>query len=217
MDRPKILLVDDHAFISELLRMRLESEPFLEVISPAGDADQAIIMAAKHHPDFIITDIEMPGLSIFDALRTIRATQPRVGIIFLSAHSCDNFIQEALDLEARAYLLKDEPLDNLVSIIKKAIQGGRYFSPSIQARLVITSSGLRLGSTPASRAELLTERERQVLGYIAKGLTKKEMADMMTISVKTVDNHCSHLMTKLDIHDRVRLARYAIQEGFSRL
>ena len=217
MKRAKILLVDDHTFITELLMMSLGGEPCLEIITWACDAKQAIAKARRHAPDMIITDIEMPGLSIFDALCTIRLFLPRTSIIFLSAHTTDHYIQQALDLEARAYLTKDEPLENLIHVIKNVASGGCYFSPGIQSRLVITSKGLRLGSFPRIRGDLLTGREKQVLGYVGHGLSKKEMADLMIISVKTVENHCSHMMAKLDIHDRVQLARYAIQEGFSPL
>lgn len=217
MTLTRILLVDDHALITELLQMRLEVESFLHVVTTTGNAEQAINEARHHKPDFIITDIEMPGLAIFDALRTIRLELPGVGLIFLSAYTSDHYIQQALELEARAYLTKDEPLDNLVRAVRKAVTGGHYFSPGIQSRLVISPSGLSLASQAPNRADLLTRREKQVLGYVARGLSKKEIAGLMTISVKTVDNHCSHLMTKLDIHDRVQLARYAIQEGYAQL
>ncbi len=213
MNPAKILLVDDHALITELLKMRLEAEPFLEITTTAGDAEMAVTAARQHAPDFIITDIEMPGLCIFDALRAIRLALPELGIVFLSAHTSDHYIQQALDLEARAYLTKDELLETLVHVIRVIVSGGRYFSPGIQSRLVVSRNGLRLGSARTSRADLLTGREKQVLGYVAHGLSKKEIADIMAISVKTVDNHCCHLMTKLDIHDRVKLARSAIQEG----
>lgn len=217
MNLTRILLVDDHALITELLQMRLEVESFLHVVTTTGNAEQAIKEARHHKPDFIITDIEMPGLAIFDALRTIRVELPRVGLIFLSAYTSDHYIQQALELEARAYLTKDEPLDNLVRAVRKAVTGGYYFSPGIQSRLVISKSGLSLASQAPNRADLLTRREKQVLGYVARGLSKKDIAELMTISVKTVENHCSHLMTKLDIHDRVQLARYAIQEGYAQL
>lgn len=217
MKRTRILLVDDHALITELLGMRLEAESFLEVVTATGSAEQAVIEARRHRPDFIITDIEMPGLAVFDALRTIRRELPQVGIIFLSAFASDHYIQQALDLEARAYLTKDEPLDHLVRAIRKAVQGGHYFSPGIQSRLVVAGGSLRLAACACNRADLLTRREMEVLGYVARGLSKKEIAELMMISIKTVDNHCSHLMAKLDIHDRVQLTRYAIQEGYARV
>jgi DNA-binding NarL/FixJ family response regulator len=213
----RIMLVDDHALISELLRMRLEAESFLHVVTVSASADQAIEGARKYGPDFIITDIEMPGLNIFDALRLIRLDLPGVGLIFLSAYTSDHYIQQALELEARAYLTKDEPLDTLVRAIRKALTGGHYFSPGIQARLLISPRGISLADAPRSRAHLLTNREKEVLGYVAQGLSKREIAEVMMISVKTVDNHCCHLMTKLDIHDRVQLARFALREGYVQL
>lgn len=217
MKTTRILLVDDHTMITELLAMRLNAEPALQVITTCADAERALKDARLHRPDFIITDIEMPGRSIFDVLTTIRVERPGTRFIFLSAYSSDHYIEEALQLEARAYLTKDESLENLVRGVRRAIAGQPCFSPAIRSRLVLDTGGLVLAPASHSRAQLLTRREKQVLRYVARGLSKREMADLMMISVKTVDNHCSHLMAKLDIHDRVQLTRFAIQEGYARV
>ena len=208
-----ILLADDHALVRSALADRLAKEPDMGIRGMAGSGDEVIEQAKECRPDIILMDIDMPGVICFDAARTITAALPAVRIIFLSGFLNDWYIEQALEVKARGYLTKGESPEAVVSAIREVVAGGSYFSPEIRSRIVIDVDGATLAHKPKSRASTLTGREVEVLRYIGKGLSKKETAATMTLSVKTVDRHCANLMTKLDIHDRVDLARFAIREG----
>ncbi len=211
----KILVVDDHALVRGALSERLRREPGFEVVGTAGTADEAIDKTMAVKPDIILMDIDMPGLICFDAARTISSTSPNTKLIFLSAFLHDWYIEQALSVKARGYLTKREPPETVVAAVREVAAGGAYFSDEVRTRIVVDASGAKLAQKSKSRASTLTAREVEVLRYVARGLSKKEIAATMHLSVKTVDRHCANLMTKLDIHDRVDLARFAIREGLA--
>lgn len=210
-----ILLVDDHVLLRETLCERLSREKDIRVVASADDAGEAIRLAGENLVDVVLMDIDMPGQSCFEAAKAIKRQQPSVSILFLSAFFHDRYIESALAAQASGYITKDEHPDVIVRAIRNAAQDEAYFSPKVQDRLVVDSSGVRLADTGKSRGSLLTQRELEVLRYIARGLPKKEAAQIMHVSVKTVSRHTENLMEKLDIHDRVELARYAIREGLA--
>ena len=210
-----VLLVDDHALMREMLSERLAGKSDLEVIGATENADQAVTEAVRLQPDIILMDIDMPGLHCFDATRTIQTRCPNTKIIILSAFFHDHYIEQALAAEAAGYLTKNEPVDTIISAIRAVASGGSHFSPEVQARIVVDSSGTHLATKKRSRVSTLTPRELEVLRYVARGLSQKQVAETMHLSVKTVHCHCTNLMTKLDIHDRVELARFAIREGLA--
>lgn len=211
----RILVVDDHALVRGALSERLEREPAFSVVDTASDADEAISKAIASHPDVILMDIDMPGLICFDAARRIMALQPEVRIIFLSAFLHDHYIDQALRAKASGYLTKSEPPETVVRAIREVASGGAFFSDEVQARIMVDKTGANLGTTCTTLAATLTGRETETLRYIARGMAKKEIAETMGISIKTVDRHAANLMAKLDIHDRVALSRYAIREGLT--
>jgi DNA-binding NarL/FixJ family response regulator len=211
-----VLLADDHALVRESLSTWLKSAGDMRVLGEVGSADEALAIAVRERPDVILLDIDMPGLLAFDAVRTIRSRCPDTRIIMLSGFFNDRYIEDALAAEASGYMTKSEPPQAVLKAIRTVAAGGVYFSPEVQARIVVDSSGARLASRDAvTRSSTLTPRELEVLRYIARGLSKKDIAGIMHLSVKTVDNHSTSLMTKLNIHDRVDLARYAIREGLA--
>lgn len=221
MNNPvRVLLIDDHTLVRSTLANWLREAGGIEIVEQSGDAAEGLDAALRTRPDVVIMDIDMPGLLCFDAARTIRARLPETRLIFLSAFTHDRYISDALSVEASGYLTKGEPPEGVVDAIRTVAGGGTWFSKEIQDRIIIDGEGVRLGgqnenSAVATRGRLLTRRETEVLRYIARGLSKKEIAATMHISVKTVDNHCTSVMAKLDIHDRVELARYAIREGLA--
>ena len=213
--RIKLLVVDDHALVRDVLADRLEREPDIKVVGTASTADEAIRMTSKHKPDIILMDIDMPGLDCFDAAKVIMSAQPQTRIIFLSAFHHDCYIENALTVKARGYLTKREPPESLISAIHEVASGGACFSEEVQARIVVDSRGAKLAAKKTTRASMLTPRENEILRYVARSLSKKEIARITNLSVKTVDRHCANLMGKLDIHDRVELTRFAIREGMA--
>jgi DNA-binding NarL/FixJ family response regulator len=208
----RVLVVDDHALVRGALSDRLRREPDIEIVGTAATADEAIDVTLRTAPHVILMDIDMPGQICFDAALTIATTSPDARIIFLSAFLHDMYVQRAIEVKAHGYVSKHEPPETVLEAIRAVAAGEKYYSERVRARLVAEVDGAR---TPRSRRETLSVREIEVLRYIARGLTMKEMAKTMHLSVKTVDRHISKLMDKLAIRNRVGLARYAIREGIS--
>lgn len=206
-----VVLADDHTLLREMLRATLTAEG-IHVVADVASGEAAEAICHSMRPDVAVLDIDMPGKSVFDVSRAIRQISPDTRVIFLSAFVHDRYIEDALAVEASAYLTKAEPPAVLVAAIRKAVGGATSFSSDVVNRMVIGESGARLAGQHA-RIETLTEREREVLRYIAQGLQQKQIAAQADISIKTVQHHIMHLMDKLDIHDRVDLARFAIREG----
>lgn len=210
-----VLLADDHELVREMLAERLGNEPDVEVVASVADAGEALEAARDCAPDVLVLDIDMPGRSVFEVAAEIRKLHPSARVVFLSAHLTDQYIEQALEVEAAGYLTKDEPTARLIDAIRAVARGATHFSSSVSERIVIDEHGAHLGRDHLTRLRLLTQREVEVLGHLAQGLPKKSIARLMDISVKTVEKHCDHVMEKLDIHDRVQLARFAIREGLS--
>ena len=156
----------------------------------------------------------MPGLSCFDAVRSILSVCPSTKILFLSAFIFDRYIEQALSVNARGYVTKSEPPDVIVKAIRTVARGRTFFSQEIETRLVLGNKGLRLMDEYHTPASTLSAREREVLCYIARAMTKRQIAETMFLSVKTVENYCARLMDKLGIHDRVELTRYCLRVGY---
>ncbi len=212
-DTKRILLVDDHELVRSALRGMMETEGGFEVVGECPNAEEALHHAFEHSPDILLIDIDMPGMICFDAVRQMITRLPDLSVIFLSAFFHDHYIEQALAVGARGYVLKGDSPRILFTALREVAAGGAYFSEEVRARFALDkqgkpSQGLTVTST-------LTNREVEVLRYLARGLSKKEIAKTMHLSVKTVEHHSASVMRKLDIHDRVELARYAIREGLA--
>ncbi len=208
----RVLIVDDHALVREMLTDRIADEPDMIVIGQAGSGDEAIELA-EICPDVVLLDIDMPGISAFDAARSIVRACPQARVVFLSAFIQDGYIAEALDVEAAGYLSKTTSPTKLVGAIRTVAGGGTAMSAEVLDRLVLTAPDEHQTQSAGSRRSLLTQREREVVALIAQGLQQKQVATRMGISIKTVQTHLAHAMDKLSIHDRVDLTRWAIREG----
>jgi len=208
-----ILVADDHALVRKTLRRTLETEPDMFVVADVATTDEAIAEARRQKPDIVLLDVDMPGVVSFDAARTIRSENPAVRVVFLSAYFQDRYLAQALAVGASGYVTKNEPPEVLIQAIRDVAAGSAYYSPVVRERIVLDASGPGLGQAVRARAGALTERELQVLQYVARGMSKREIADVLHLSERTVNCHCASVMTKLNIHDRVELARYAIREG----
>jgi DNA-binding NarL/FixJ family response regulator len=206
-----VLLVDDHMLIREMLQERLESEGF-EVAS-TGDTTAAIELAVALQPDVAVLDIDMPGRSTFEVARVLHTDSPTTRVVFLSAYVRDAYIEQALAVQASGYLCKCEPLEEILAAIGAVAGGATCYSRQVLRRIVIDGSRARLAEEPVTRSSLLTNRERDVLLHVARGLSQRQIARGLDISIKTVQHHLEGVMDKLEIHDRVELARYAIREG----
>jgi len=151
----------------------------------------------------------------FEAARMIRLRCPSTRVVFLSAYSHDRYIEQALAVRAAGYLTKDETPESLVEAIRSIAAGYSRYSANILSRLVVMPDGVSVAEQSRARSTTLTSREKEILQYLSRGLAKKEIAQLMHISVNTVNRHTDSIMAKLDIHDRVQLARFAICEGLA--
>ena len=215
MEAIRILLVDDHTLVRDALSQQLSEMAEFEIVGRASEAGEAMEVAFETTPDVIVMDIDMPGMICFDAVERIKARLQQVAVIFLTGSFNDHYIESALKVGAAGYLHKSEPTKTLAMAIREVAAGGEYFTEEVRARVVSKKGGMTPEDGAKLRGETLTEREVEVLRYLARGLAKKEIASLMHLSPKTIESHCSRLMGKLDIHDRVELARYAIREGIA--
>ena len=206
-----IVLVDDHRIVREGLVKLLEGREDLSVIGEASDGEEAVKMVLDRQPDLVIMDIWMPRLSGIDATRRIGKQGSNAKILVLSMHESRSYVEEVLRAGAAGYIVKNSASTDLLQAIDAVCEGASYLSPSITQQVVDAIA--RPGDTPPSGISMLTDREREVLHLIAEGLSSKEIAGALGVSLKTVDSHRSNLMDKLDIHKVSGLVRFAIRAG----
>jgi DNA-binding NarL/FixJ family response regulator len=213
-DAKRILIADDHDLVRSALCSMLKEDGTFNVVGECSNAEQALEQAFVCDPDILVIDIDMPGMICFDAVGQMQKRLPELSVIFLSAFFHDHYIEQALKVGAKGYVLKGDPPSVLFKALHEVADGGAFFSKEVRARFALDPSGKPTGKG-VTVTSTLTNREVEVLRYLARGLSKKEIARIMHLSVKTVEHHSSSVMRKLDIHDRVELARYAIREGLA--
>ena len=206
-----IVVVDDHKIVREgLVRLLQEREDFT-VVGEASDGEEAVQMVLDKQPDIVIMDIWMPRLSGIDATRRLGKRDCDSKILVLSMHESRTYVEEVLRAGASGYIVKNSAATDLIQAIDAVCGGASYLSPAITQQVVDAIA--RPGDTSPSGVAMLTDREREVLQLIAEGLSSKEIANMLGVSLKTVDSHRSNLMEKLDIHKVSGLVRFAIRAG----
>lgn len=213
MSAVRILLADDHVVMRSGLRLLLERQPNLEVVGEAADGQEAVRLAAAEKPEVVIMDIAMPHLNGVEATRQIVTRNPETAVVILSMHSDESYVLRSLKAGARAYLLKDSAEADLIAAIR-AIQGGKsFFSPGV--RRILTEDYMhalaKLGVEDTY--ELLTPREREVLQLVAEGKSNKEVANLLNLSLYTVETHRTHILQKLNLHSVPELILYAVRKG----
>jgi DNA-binding NarL/FixJ family response regulator len=206
----RVLLVDDHTLVREGVRMCLEAVGDIEVVGEAADGREAVERAAELAPDVVLMDISLPGLSGIDATAQIKRVRPETQVVGLSMYDNEEYVTRLLRAGAAGYVLKRSAATELVAAVRAAHAGEAFLYPSI-AKQVIADYLRRLDREPTGGG--LTAREREILGHIVDGRTNREIAELLTLSVKTVENHRTNLMAKLDAHDRGQLVRAAERLG----
>jgi len=208
----RLLLVDDHAVVRSGLRMLLENERDIEIVGEASSAHEAIETTLRIKPNVILMDIGLPDLSGIDATREIKKRFPDVSIVALTIHEDEEYFFKMLEAGATGYVPKRAAPEELITAIRAAATGQVYLYPSLAKLLVhdFLSGGRPVNGAPQSD---LTDREQEVLTYLAEGANNEEIATALVISPKTVARHRENIMRKLNLHSRAELVRYAIRKG----
>jgi len=214
MKQITVLLAEDHTIVREGLRALLEVESDIEVVGEAQTGRQAVQMTKRLRPGVVVMDIAMPLLNGLEATRRILKTVPATRVLILSAHGDDEYIRQVITLGAAGYLIKQTSADLLSRAIREVQKGNTFFSPSIASRVHSLSLESPDGcAVLKKKGTALSSRELEVLQLIAEGKANKQIARELGISIKTVEKHRQHLMSKLDLHDTAGLTRYAIAAG----
>ena len=183
------------------------------MIGTATDAEKGMRMILETKPDVVVLETELPGRGAFDLVSDLRRRLKEIKIVFFTEFHSDVFIKQALELDVRGYLMKTEPVDFVIQSLKRVATGEYCYSKTVAERLESDPDRKKNGFRSECHLSSLTPRQLEVLRHLSKGLSVKEVAKQMLISSKSVDSHKYRIMHKLDIHDRVSLARYAIREG----
>ncbi len=215
----KVLIADDHVFYREGVHAFLSNSPEIDVVGEAGNGEEAIARAAELHPDVILMDLKMPGMNGIEATRRIHETNPETGVLVLTMFDDDDSVFAAMRAGARGYLLKDADKDEVVRAIVAVERGEAIFSPAIARRMIQYFSASPASSNrkgqPDKFAEL-TERELEILNLIAQGHSNLVIANRLSLSIKTVQNYVSSILTKLQVADRSQAIVRAREAGLGK-
>ena len=217
MLKAKVLLVDDHVVVRQGLKALFADEPDIEVIGEASNGREAVERLADLEPDVVLMDISMPGLNGIEATRQIQQRYPEIKVVVLSMHANEEYVFQVLQAGASGYVLKQSDSMEVLTAIRAAVAGGSFLSPPI-SRTVIDDYVRRADARgQSSDPEPLTSREREVLQLLAEGQSNREIAEELSISIKTVETHRSNMMNKLGLSSKTELIRYALRKGWAML
>ncbi|MBE3556464.1 MAG: response regulator transcription factor [Firmicutes bacterium] len=211
----RVLLADDHVIVRQGLAAILKDDDRFEVVAEADDGEQAVRLAKQLHPDVVVMDIRMPNKNGLEATKEIHEALPDCHVVILSMYDDQEYVRAALAAGASGYLVKNTAASHLLAAIEEVQNGLSYLDPMAAKRVIESYTHPSVGGTRSREVDLLTSREREILVLIAQGLTNAEIADRLTISIKTVQTHITNIMTKLNLHNRVDLTRYALQNGIA--
>jgi len=209
-----VLLADDHKIMRDGLRALLEKEPGLEVIGEAADGRTAVALARELKPSVVVMDVAMPDLNGIEATKQIAAKAPGARVLALSMHADRRYVAGMLGAGATGYLLKDSAFEEVAHAIREIAADRPYVSAKIKD-VVIEDYVHQMQRDEAPAESILTDREREVVQLLAEGVSVKEAATRLNLSVKTIETHRQHVMHKLEIHSLAELTKYAIREGLT--
>lgn len=213
VDKIRVLVADDHAIVREGIRAILAAQQDIEVVGEASTGRETVDKALSIVPDIVVMDIAMPDLDGLEATRLIRQANPSIKVLALTMHDSESYFFEAMRAGAAGYVLKEAAGADLLSALRAIHRGGIFLHPQVAEKLVSDYLTRVDAGEERTRYDGLTERERQILKLIAQGKTSQEIADILFLSVNTVQTHRMHIMDKLNLHNRAELIRYAIRKG----
>lgn len=208
----RVIVADDHGVVRKGVRFLLQQERDIEVVAEAEDGREAVRLAKETRAHVLIIDIAMPHLNGIDAAAQVAKSSPSTGVIILSMYSDEEFVIRALNAGAKGYLLKDSAEPDLVRAVRSVAQGKPFFSPDI-AHMLLEDYMRRLQQEGVQDSyDLLTEREREVLQLLAEGKSNKEVAQVLNVSLHTVETHRTNFMQKLSLHNTAEIVLYAVRK-----
>jgi two-component system response regulator NreC len=207
----RILIADDHTLLRNGICALLEAEPDMVIVGEANDGREAVRLVGQLKPQVVLMDIAMPLLNGLEATRQIKREHPEINVLVLTMYDHEEYFREMLEVGASGYIIKRAAATELVSAIRAVYNGEAVLSPAI-TRLLLEDYLNRETHREDDDPNALSAREREVLQLIAEGKTSREIAELLHLSVKTVQSHRTNLMQKLDLHDRGELIKYAIQK-----
>jgi DNA-binding NarL/FixJ family response regulator len=208
----RVLVADDQSMVRAGFRMLLSGEEGIEVVAEASNGIEAVAKAARYQPTVILMDIRMPELDGLEATRRILAADGAARILILTTFDLDEYIYEALSAGASGFVLKDDPPEQLIAAVRTVAAGDALLSPAVTKR-VIEQFTRSPRPAPPKEVDELTAREREILGLIARGLSNAEIGSALFISDTTVKTHVTHILSKLNLRDRVQAVVLAYQTG----
>ena len=211
----RIVLADDHVMFRQGIKNILEGAEDLEVVGEADDGLKLLELLKKMAPDMVILDISMPNLRGLEATREIKIISPDVKVLILTMHKDKEYVYYAVSAGAEGYLLKEDADTELFAAVEKIRQGEHYISPLLSGQLTHELIQASHKGQATSPSDPLTTREREVLKLIAEGISNKEIADLLFISIRTVEHHRASIMQKLNIRQTANLVKYAIRKGYT--
>ncbi len=209
----KIIIAEDHRLFREGLKALLADNQGFEIVCEASDGLEAIRCARKHKADLILLDLSMPKMGGISAIKEIKRQFPDLKILVLTIHQSDQYVLETFEAGANGYCLKDAGRNELRMAIDSVLAGKTYLSPEISEQVMEGFIEGRKKMKTETTWDTITQREREVLKLLAEGYQNKEIAELLHISVKTVEKHRANLMGKLDLHNAATLTAYAIEKG----
>jgi DNA-binding NarL/FixJ family response regulator len=209
----RILIADDHTILRAGVRALLDMESSFEVVGEVDNGKDAVHYAGQLKPDLILSDLSMPKTNGTEAIQRIKSRYPEIKILVLTVHKTEEYVHAALKAGANGYLLKDDTSDELITAINNILAGKIHLSPSICGNVVLGYLADPSNVKIPSSTDRLTTREREVMKLIAEGLRNKDVAEYLSISLKTVEKHRSNMMKKLDLHSTSGITSYAIKNG----
>jgi DNA-binding NarL/FixJ family response regulator len=211
--KKRVIIVEDHQLFREGLKAMLAAHDHLQVIAEARDGLEALQVVKKHVPDLLLLDLSMPRLSGISVLKEVKSQFPDIRVLALTIHESDQYVLEAFEVGADGYCIKDASRQELVIAINSVMEGKTYISPGIADKVLEGYVEGRKTLKTRSTWDSVTQREREVLKLLAEGYMNKEIADFLSISIKTVEKHRANIMNKLDLHNASALTAYAISKG----
>jgi DNA-binding NarL/FixJ family response regulator len=208
-----IFIVEDHRLFREGLKAMLSLEPGYEIIGEAEDGLEAVRLIRKSKPDLVLLDLSMPRMNGFSVLREIKAAMPEVKILVLSIHESDQYVLQAFEARADGYAIKDSSREELRVAIRSVLEGKKYISPGVAGNVLEGYLDGRKTLKTKSAFDTVTEREKEILKLLGEGYQNKEIAELVHISVKTVEKHRANIMAKLDLHNAAALTAFAFEHG----